>query len=267
MDFNIRVYIPSTEKFEYIKELTNKETLAISKFIKANDDYGLSSLFDSLLKDIPTNNIVDKFFILCQLRALNISNKIVLSAKHLSGENATYRINLFSFLGDYLNHIKTLEKEYVYEDEQLKIYFKLPTNIYFKNFYVLLNDIITKVEINGKNILEGKNQKETFDIILKFNSRVISGLKNYLNKLNNNSNLFFVKPTEEILVPTIKVSFFNNTIFNILKSIFKTEILYFYNKFFVCLTKLGLSYDDYLKLSYVETDILLNIYKSANKLK
>jgi len=267
MDFKIKVYIPSIDKFDYINELKNRETLAISKYIKANDDYGLSNYFNNLLSGIPATNIADKFFILCQLRALNLSNSIIINGKHISGDDATYKINLFSFLEKYLKYINKLNSEQIYTNEELEIHFKLPKDVFFKNFYALLNDIIFKIVINGEDVLLNKTPSQKFNIITQLNKTVISEFKSHLETINNSSELFFIQPTEEILVPTIKISFFNNTIFSILKSIFKTEISYFYNKFYISLTKLGLSFDDFLKLSYVETDILLNIYKSVNKLK
>lgn len=267
MDYKIRIFIPSLKKFNYITEIKNRETLAISKYIKANDDYGLSVYFENLLKDSQATNIVDKFFVLCQLRALNLSNKITFNGKHISGSDATFKVNLFAFLQNYLNFSENLQKDYEYISGDLKIYFTLPKNIFFKNFFALLADIITKIEYEGDDLLKNKSIAEKFEIITKLNDEILKGLKEHLNSINNQSDLFLLKPADDIAVPTIKISFFNNTVFSVLKSIFKTEITYFYNKFFICLTKMGLSLEDFLQLSFVETDILLNIYKSANKLK
>jgi hypothetical protein len=267
MEYKIKVYIPSQDKFGYITELKNKDTLAISKYIKANDDYGLAKILNKHLHDVGAKNILDKFFILLQLRALNVSNTVALKAKHISGEDAGYTVNLFKFLGLFLEHSKTLPQEYVFKNDKIEIIFNLPSNMYFANFYSLLLDSINSIIIDGEDVIKGKSSKEKFKFILKFKKEFVQELKQFLNNINKQSELYFVKSTEEILVPAIKISYFNNTIFNLIKSLYKTEISYFYNKFYICLTKLGLSYEDYQELSFVETDILLNIYKSANKLK
>jgi hypothetical protein len=267
MEYKIKVYIPSQDKFGYIKELKNKDTLAISKYIKANDDYGLVKTLNKHLSEVGAKNILDKFFILLQLRALNVSNSVTLKAKHISGEDASFTVNIFKFLGTFLEYNKTLPQEYIFKNDKIEIVFNLPSNIYFANFYSLLLDSIKSIVINGEDVIKGKTVKEKFKFILKFKKEFIEELKQFLNNINRQSELFFVKSTEDILVPAIKISYFNNTVFNLIKSLYKTEISYFYNKFFICLTKLGLSYKDYQDLSFVETDILLNIYKSANKIK
>lgn len=267
MEYKIKVYIPSQDRFGYIPELKNKDALAISKYIKANDDYGLTKILNEHLNSVGAKNILDKFFILLQLRALNISNTVTLKAKHITGEDATYTVNIFKFLGMFLEYNKTIQEEYVYEKDNVKIVFSLPANIYFANFYSLLVDSIKNIFVDGEDIIKNKNSKEKLRTILRFKKEFIEEIKTFLSNINKASQLFFVKSTDEILVPAIKISYFNNTVFSLIKSLFKTEIGYFYNKFYICLTKLGLSYEDYQELSFIETDILLNIYKSANKLK
>ena len=267
MDYRIRVFIPSSNKFEYVDELKNRQSLAILKYIKANDDYGLCNYFENILKDTSAQNIEDKFFILCQLRALNIGNSLTVNGKDDTGAKTSIKISLFDFLKNYIEYVQKSKKQYIYQENNLQIVFKLPTTLYFKNFLSLLNDSIERILINNEDIIQGKNNIEKFEIISKFNKETMLKIKDFLNEINQASTLFFLKPTEQILVPTVKVSFFNNTVFNLLKTIFKTEFNYFYNKFYICLTKLGISYDDYLKLSFVEADILLNTYKAANQLK
>jgi hypothetical protein len=267
MEYKIKVYLPIQDKFEYFKELNNRNTLAISKFIKANDEYGLSKYLSELVDPDNNKSSIDRFAALIQLRALNVSNKVALNAVHKTGDKASYKINLFSFLGDLIAYLKDAPKEFIFNDGDTQYYFGLPKNLYFKNIYALLNDCLIRIDIKGKNVFEDLTDAQKFQYILNLKEETLKKIKDYLDLLNRESTLFFCKPVQDILVPTIKISFFNNTIFNIIKSIFKVEISYFFNKFYVCLTKLGLSYDDFLKLSYVETDILLNIYKSANKLK
>lgn len=265
MDYKVKIYVPSQQSFEYFNELKNREALAISKYIKANDEYGLSLYFNELIKNAQDVDILDKFFILLQLRALNVSNKVTISGKHESGSDATFNINLFSFLGKYLDYQQNVPQQFTFTRDNLSIIFRRPRNIYFKNFYSLLCDSIEQVLIDDEDILKNKNNQEKINIILKFNKKTLNDIKDFLNNINESSELYFCRPENGISIPTIKISFFNNTLFSILKSLYKTEISYFYSKFYICLTKLGLSYDDYLKLSFVETDILLNIYKGANK--
>jgi len=265
MDYKVKIYVPSLKSFEYFNELKNREALAISKYIKSNDEYGLSLYLNEFVKNIKGADILDKFFILLQLRALNISNKVIISGKHTSGSEATFNINLFNFLGRYLEYLQNVPAQFVFTQDNLTIKLQRPRNIYFKNFYSLLIDSIEQIIVNDEDIFKDKSNQERMDIILKLNKKTLTDIKTFINNINESSEFHFCKPENDISIPTIKISFFNNTLFSILKSLYKTEISYFYSKFYICLTKLGLSYEDYLRLSFVETDILLNIYKGANK--
>jgi soluble P-type ATPase len=265
MDYKVKIYVPSLKSFEYFNELKNKEALAISKYIKSNDEYGLSVYLNEFVKRVKGADILDKFFILLQLRALNISNKVIISGKHVTGSDATFKVNLFNFLGRYLEYSQSVPSRFTFTQDNLTIILHRPRNIYFKNFYSLLVDSIEQILIDNEDIFKDKSNQEKMEIILKLNKNTLSNVKTFINSINESSELYFCKPENDISIPTIKISFFGNTLFSLLKTLYKTEISYFYSKFYICLTKMGLSYEDYLRLSFVETDILLNIYKGANK--
>ena len=268
MDYKVKVYIPTKKIYGYIDELKNKDILTISKYIKANDDYGLNTFLNSLLSPLKLTNTIDKFCVLLQLRGLNLSGKATLTGKHSNNNKVDYTIDIFSFIGEYLEAIDSFDISSEYIFENIKIFFKTPSSLYFKNTYALISDIITDIEIQGTSEYAKKSSKEKIEYLLTLDKNIINGFARHLDKINKSTNLFFVKNDDpEVYLPNIKISFYNNTIFNIIKSLFKVELSYFYQKFYICLTKLGLSYGDYMSLSYVESDILISIFKSANKIK
>lgn len=268
MEYRVRLYIPSKKKFDYLDEIKNKNIIAISKFIQANDEYGLSSYFEKLLSSLELDNIIDKFCVLLQLRGLNFNGKAVLKGKHADGNEVEYKIDIFEFVGQLLEGLESVPDQYEFITGEYKFLFKLPTRMYFKNTYALLYDTLLDIEYNGVSVYKGLQKKEKFNYVIGIDKETITNVVKFFNQTNNNSEIFFIKNDDkDILLPSIRVSFFNNTIFNTLKALFKIELTYIYNKFYVCLTKLGISYTDYLNLSFIEADILLSIYKSANNLK
>jgi len=268
MGYKLKTYIPTLSATDYTREITNTDILNIIKYIKANDDYGLSKYFEHNTIECATPTLLDKFFILIQLRALNFNNRVVFKGKHVSGSDAAANVDLFKFLGDILNNYSTIPQSYTFKSEKLEINFKLPTKLYFKNIYSLLLDIITDITFDGTSLYKEKSKKEKLEILLRLKRDVLDELKQYLNNINESLDLFFIKnENNDTNIPSIKISFFNNTLFNVLKSIFKLEITYFYQRLYTCMTKLGLDYKSFMELTYVETDILLSIYKSVNKIK
>ncbi len=268
MSYKVKVYLPTQNRFAYINELKNKDILAITKYIKADDELGLSIFLNQLLEPTGATNNVDKFFVILQLRALNFGNNITLKGRHVEGRDVLYKKDIFEFLGDYINFCESLKSNFIFKKQNLEIEFTYPANLFFKNFLHLLNESIVDIKVDGLSIFQDKTQTEKFNILYKLKPNILKEIKKFLENINNTSNLFFIKNYDkQASFPDIKISFFNNTIFSIIKSIFKIEITYFYNKFYICLTKLGISYSDYMNLTFIEADILLSIFKSANKSK
>ena len=268
MGYKVKTYIPTLSATEYTREITNFDILNIIKYIKANDDYGLSKYFEHNVVDCYAPTLLDKFFIIIQLRALNFNNRVTFKGKHATGSDAISNVDLFKFLGDILIQHSNIPQTHQYRYKNLIIDFKLPTKLYFKNIYSLLLDTITGISYNNVSLYKNKSEKEKLEILVRLKNDYLVKIKEYLQDLNEKLELFLVKNEDgETNIPTIRISFYNNTLFNILKSIFKLEITYFYQRLYTCITKLGLDYNSYMRLTYVETDILLSIYKSVNKLK
>jgi hypothetical protein len=268
MNYKVKVYLPYQKRITYIDELKNKDILTITKYIKANDEFGLSNYLNELLKPVDALTSIDKFFVVLQLRALNLGNTITLKGRHVEGRDVFYKKDIFGFLGEYIKHCETIPEHYTFVKQDLEIIFKHPSNLYYKNFIQLLNDIVVDIKLNNESILVNTTKKEKFNIIFKLKPNILQEIKKFLEGINLSSDLFFIKnESKDVSFPNISISFFNNTLFSIIKSIFKMEISYFYNKFYICLTKLGITYSDYMNLTFIETDILLSIFKSANKSK
>lgn len=268
MSYKVKVYLPTQKKSGYVDELKNSDILTITKYIKANDDYGLSTYLKHIVQKAGAKNIIDMFFVILQLRALNFNNNITLKGKHAEGTEATYKQNIFEFLGEFINYVENIPLEYTFEKDNLKIILTYPKKFYFKNFFSLLINTVQDIKVDDKTIFENLTPKEKFKLIYQLKDEILRDIKTFFDKINCKSELFFIKnDNKDLSFPNIRVSFFNNTVFSIIKSIFKIEISYFYNKLYVCLTKLGITFADFMNLTYIESDILLTIYKSANKLK
>jgi hypothetical protein len=268
MQYKVKTYKPSTKEIKYVHEIKNKNLLDIIKYIQANDDHGLNLYFNEFLGNDNTLNIIDKFFIILQLRALNFNNRVVIAGLHKTGKEALSKIDIFKFLGEYIAFIESYEGEFYIKIDDLEIKFTLPKNLYFKNIYALMLDCIADVKIGEESLYKNKTEKQKLEIIINLKKEIIEKFKEKILEINSTSSLFFHEnKNSEANLPNIRISFFNNTLFNVLKSIFKLEISYFYQRLYIFLNKVNFSYDSFMELTFVETDILLSIYKSANKIK
>ena len=137
----------------------------IIKYIQSNDDYGLDSYFNDFLDNDKSLNIIDKFFIFLQLRALNFNNRVTITGTHETGREAVAKIDIFKFLGSYISYIEKIEKNYSLVVDELTINFKIPSSLFFRNLYALMADCVTDITISGESIYKEKKDKEKLEIL------------------------------------------------------------------------------------------------------
>lgn len=255
----VNTYQPTLSSNIFLKELTNKNYLDINKYIASNDNEGLSNfLNDQLgLKDF---NIFDKFFALIYLRLLCISPTIKLSIQ----KDSILTINLTKILQRLLDNIQEHIEDFYFKD--LQISFKLPKNLFYSNFLLLLLDIIEDIKLKN-NSIDYKNftPNKKILIIKSFKKEIIKEIKNHIKEKQNYYKI--VDLEENIGLDKYNFSFYDNSAFFTLKFLFKNNLTSIYNKLYVCSQKLNLNYDNFCSITPAETNILLTIFKKSNNIK
>jgi hypothetical protein len=253
--FKIRTVIPSLSSYVYLDELTNKNLLEINKFISSNDSSGLDLYLSNLL---PQNiNICDKLFLIIFLRYKCLGEEIKLT-KISSTNSIQITVTLSNIIEKLFNfNIKKINS-FVFKD--LTVNFTHPRKLYFEKYLDLLEDITESIKINSILLT---NKTEIKEALCKLKPEILTKIVDHVREENN--EVFYI--SESSTLKDLNVTFYNNSCFNLIKLFLTYNVSNIYLKMFHMSEKLNINYSDFLKLTPLESDILLTIYKSIKNIK
>lgn len=258
----IKTYTPTLSTFKYTREIKNSDLIQINKLINYKDDKGLSQLLESYVDKSITCNF-DKAFSLINLRSLCVGEELKFITRDKGKPSVTVKLNLTAILKRLLENEQLPLIDFEYKD--FKIVFKLPVKIYYSNFIVFLNDIVTSLIVNNENILDGKTNRERLEILNKIKPDILKEIKNHIKVNQLKYKIIDINVSNPFLNSTF--SFYDNSFYYFIKFLFKIGLSSIYNKLYFSCQKLNIGYSDYCNLSPIEIDLLLAIYKKNNSIK
>jgi hypothetical protein len=268
--FYCRIFVPSTENYEYFKEINFFDSKNISKFIQNNDLKGLSAFLQDLVnknaydKNIKYN-ILDYLLILCQLRGYSYGNTVTFSIKNDNGSPFSFKHNVQRLL-IHEEMIRHNFSKTVY-DNKIQLYLDLPSNLEFLNETDIISKNIQDIVIDSQKINFFKLSKNHQESLL-----------NELPASVSNKVLEYVKETTEFLsefkffenvaiksFDNISLNPYNNSFIEYLKIIFSYDLMGLYELEYILIRKLKFSLTDLKNLSLNEAELHLNLYKKELK--
>lgn len=269
-NFYCKVFVPSTEKYEYFKEINFLESKIISKFIQNNDLRGFSLFLQTLVNKNKYNknlnfNILDYLLILCQLRGYSYGNMVTFNVKNDTGAPLTFKHNVQRLLGEESLLNKKFDK-IIYSDK-MEIKLNLPKNLNFFEENDIISQNIDFICIDSEKIVFenlSKLQKET--ILNTLPANFSNKIFNYIQEINQFlSNFLFFEPVNSKNFSNISLNPYNNSFIEYLKIIFSYDLMSLYELEYLLIRKLKFGLGDLKNISLNEAELHLNLYKKELK--
>jgi len=264
MDFSLNCWIPSLSGFTKIKEFKNSQLLLLSKYILNQDHEGTSECFNYIISEnILDKNInltrFDKWFILCFLRAVNISPALFLKTTNSANIPCNVELSLF----DLLTKLSEINSNPQFNILLENITFTVSTSNNLFSVEPVIDSIKT-LKINDQ-VISSFNEIKT--LLHSFDN-----IKNYLAqelvKYDNNSQDYIIhNENKTINLNSIRVHVFDNTLFFFLRSIFLPYCKGLYEKYYNLMKYTKLDFYSINSLTPGESEIFLNLYKQDEESK
>lgn len=269
--FCYKVYLPSTDTYEYFKELTNKELLVILKYNTNQDRAGLADYLEHLIKKKSYKDInfhrLDKFCILTTMLAVCVKNEIKLSANcDQSEKEYQLTVNLTDVL-NVISNIKYSGDVKIIRNNNIQLDVNLPRNLYITEDTLTPVDMITTITVDGM-VYEMNNfdteQKEK--ILSSLPGSLIAEAIEYVTdtaKTDDSNQFFSMKsPYVEDAVPTAyNLNLINNTYMEFLIMIMGTGLLSFYQMVHGLTINNTLSVDHLMSVTPAEAQTYCDLIK------
>jgi hypothetical protein len=188
MHFFYPIHIPSLDSVRYFKELTCEYYKAFLKIILNDNAIAYEMFIDELLTDLCRDDldvtkltVFDKFVIMLEIRATNISPVIEFNIPIGDKENRTYKIEL----NDCLEICRSYDIEHTFniDLQELKIQGTLPRKMIVKDWFEVGVHCITDIQFKGKNIpVSTLPLEEQEHVISHLPSSVLPSILEYIKR-------------------------------------------------------------------------------------
>lgn len=252
----LKTYLPTLSSFAHCSEIKNIDFLNINKLINLDDDEQLLKYFDDIINCNSLNSF-DKLFCIINIRAFSIGEEIKLLDKNT---NINITIELKNILEKLLNNNIRPLQDFIFNN--LHIVFKLPSKLRYNNFIELLLDIVDDIQVGDVFNYREITNKEKLKILSRLKKEYILDIKKHIGK---SKEKFSIANLDSYTDTTF--NFYDNSVFEYVKFLFRVNISSLYNKYYICSQKLNIQWRDYNNLTPSETDLLLAIYKDSNSIK
>lgn len=255
MIFTTTIALPACNKTLHAKSITNQMHENLQKFLLEGNDELIEQCFESILqtcvqryqKDL-TN--IDKFVLLCKIRSISFSSTVSL----VNADNAAININLESII-QQLQSIKL--QTHMHHSNATTIEFYLPKQLCISNDDALLN-CIHSINDLLLHTLSKHDRNKLFNVM---NGKMLADAANYIAEtLKKFNDVYFIPNIENMGLNSVKINPFDQSLFEILKIIFKEDLFNFYKTKYLCLSKMHMPCSDFDKLTPADARLFLSFY-------
>ena len=252
--FDIEIDLPSGKTMR-VAELNNKDYLTILKYCHNNDFKGINRFFEKLYLT-PDLDVFDRFFVLLYVRKLFVGSSISLVGK--DDMNISYSID--NILEKLLDNYTNVER--VLSSDGITIKVDIPIGSYFSNIDDLYNYTIREVEYNGNTIdFTSISKEERHQVLDRLPTSIFILIQEYLVELSNSLfDLTIIEGDEDFEISEINISLLGNGIIYFISSIFKLDLLYFYETLYNYNQHISNGSGDFFKLTFNEIKLLLKLH-------
>lgn len=261
--------LPNIDYKIRIRPITNEIFFNICKFIEENDDEDITIFIDEvlieLIEDKNTFNKltrVDKCIILTKLYEQYIDPNINLHCSHKENNNIR-NVNVESAL--IFKKIQDLSINYFrkiqYNDIEIEI--SAPSRLFCKSYDEIMISMIHKIVYD--------NEEYYFNSFSDFDKdKFLESINIDLFKIctdiikNNDTTLSLIDIPDDFEYENIYISYFNNSLYSLIKSLFSFDVKYLYENSYVFCKAMGSSYDHFKQITPHEFNQFINIHKYYN---
>lgn len=239
------INIPSIGGIGYFKEFPMVYYKSFVKTLLNGDDNITGQFIDGIISkltykgpDVSQLTAYDKFCIMLAIRAYNVSSTINFGCK-VKGEKEKEKettVNVIAEINEMLDAITDIGIQHFFQIENaagMKIRGSLPKSLQASDLSWLMASCINEIEFNDKIIhLSQLEPAEQVHILDKLPSAVFTTVIDFLktqNEILDNNPLFEINVKQEVLGSReIKISFFDTSMFELLKILYNTSLKEFY---------------------------------------
>ena len=276
IEFKYKAYIPSIDDYVSLKELKTEDYIAVVKTVMNKQQDLIVSLFDNLIASHVDQSYnltrLDKFFILCTIRAVCVGGRLTLAFEDAESKKPyKSHVQVLSLL----QNIADVETPCTHDIQlnNINVTLGYPTTLYVETPEDLLYECIHSVTVAEHTVtmkeLSIEQKKELVD---QLPVELLEHVKSYiLSKNNEYSNVALYKVMNphatDKKIQTQHFNIFDNSMYDFIVTLFSDNIKSIYELMYVLSKRVKMSVGDLYKNTYAEVRMYLDTYEQELKME
>ncbi len=270
MNYTTKLFLPILKQNIRYQNITNKNYFDIIRFITNNDDEGLNEYFEWLLYDIIVDKEIvkkltniEKFLILLDNRANTIGNTLQIK----NDKNAKIELSIIVIKNDIIKNLNYLNLIKVVNSEKYTVELSLPKTLIIENIDEIYKQIFNKIKIGEDEIqFSLLTDQEKLDIINIMPADISAEMMDFIKKTKEDlTKIKIITENTKVGLENIDLNSYDSTLFMFLKSIFKDSLINFYELQYSLITKMSVSYDQFIKMTPNECKLYIKLYNDEKR--
>lgn len=279
MDFTFKIYLPTLERYDRYKQITNEMYMSLVKYIQNSDDEYVLKCFDEIIHNNAVDRVdgtkiskVDMFCVLLNLRILCISDQMDILYTVGDGEDRVdqkIKLNLYDVLDKVTNYNITYNKIYTISDE-CKIKLRPPTNIMLKDDKDVFNSVVDTLYLFDKQYDISDMSSDQLEIIIEsLPTKILTTIISYIKKIDSKYRIevFDIQTAMAAAGKSAEspekyqLKMFDNSFFDFLKLCYSDNLQNLYYTRYVLVKHLGYTMSSLDKLTPQDLNTYITMYK------
>lgn len=276
IEFKYKAYIPSIDDYVLLKELKTEQYIALVKTVMNKQQDMIVDIFDQLIDHSSDRKInltrLDKFFILCTIRAVCVGGRLTLAFED-TDSNKPYKSHVQ--IMNLLQHVADVETPdtQVIELNDITITLGYPRSLYVDSPEHLLYECIQQLAIADHEVNINSltlNQKK--DLVDQLPVELLEHVKSYImskNKMYSDVILYRVMNPHatDQKIQTQYFNIFDNSMYDFIVTLFSDNIKSIYELMYVLSKRVRMSVSDLYNNTYAEVRMYLDTYEQELKME
>ena len=276
IEFKYKAYIPSIDDYVTLKELKTEQYIALVKTVMNKQQDMIVDMFDQIIYSNVSKKIdltrLDKFFILCTIRAVCVGGRLTLAFEDQTSKKPyKSHVQIMQLLQNVAD-VEIPEMGTV-ELNGIKVTLGYPRSLYIDEPENLLYECIQQVAISKHTVdMNELSLKQKQELVDQLPVELIEHVKSYiLTKNDEYSDVILYKVmnphAKDQNIQTQYFNLFDNSMYDFIITLYSDNIKSIYELMYVLSKRVNMSVRDLYNNTYAEVRMYLDTYEQELKME
>lgn len=260
--------LPVSQRVVHYGDYTNAIMFDVIRCLTNSDPHQISKCFDQVIRQMVDDDVmemcsVDKFYLLMDIRSMYLGDQLEIQTP----DNKKVKLKISTMLNNLSKQLSDITTRNTIEVGEISIDVGIPCSMLVDDTEKLIEQSILQVHHHDTIMDFNKftpSEREMF--INSLPAETLHSITRHIQHIQNlTSEMYLMPSNESIGLQGIKIGVYDNTMMEVLRSLFNEDLMHFYEMQFNLITKMRVTYDHFMKMTPSESKIYVNLYNKDIK--